>query len=161
MRPITDPWGRGTLPYSSRTANYGRFIAPEVPQPSIETRRGLNIGDSGTTSPQITEPMMARMRNMLGIADDHVQGFIREGVYGQRPDGTYPNAFNSFMGEALHIPRQQYSQYENGTMGLIGSRALQAGGVTAAGVGLAQLTQQMAETFGGTGDSYGDETLYM
>ena len=105
--------------------------------------------------------MMARMRNMLGIADDHVQGFIREGIYGQRPDGSYPNGFNAAMGQTFHIPRQQYAGYDQGNLGLIGSRALQAGGVTAAGAGLIGLTQQMAETFGGTGDSYGNETLYM
>ena len=166
MRPITDPWGRGTLPYSSRTANYGRFIAPEVPQPAIETRRGLNIGDSGTTSPQITEPMMARIRNVLGIVDDRVQAYGRQAymdagdAFGDAMGGVPRDALRG-MGQFIHGDRSVFPNSPYGQAQILASRGLQAGGLTAAGVGLANLTQQMAETFGGTGDSYGDETLYM
>ena len=75
--------------------------------------------------------------------------------------GGVPRSGLQFIGDAVHQPASAYPNTINGRAGLIGARALQAGGVTAAGAGLANLTQQMAETFGGTGDIAGSDTLYM
>jgi hypothetical protein len=150
----------------NRTANYGRYIAPELPLPAVETRRGLNVGDSSTTTAPITEPMMVRMRNMLGIVDDRVQAYGRKTymeageAFGDAMGGVPRDALRG-MGQFIHGDRSVFPDSAYGQAQILASRGLQAGGLTAAGVGLANLTQQMAETFGGTGDSYGDETLYM
>lgn len=99
--------------------------------------------------------------DMLNVADDRIQGGIRRHVYGQAADGSYPDAVSMAMGQMFHLPREQYAKYDHGNLGLIASRSLQAGGVTAAGAGLAKLTSAFAEQFGGSGDQAGSNTLYM
>ena len=94
--------------------------------------------------------------DMFGAVDDKVQGAARY-VLGER-DGKYSGKGNNFqmgaavLGTAMHSSREQVRNsgspmWEQNAY-LIGTRAAQAGGLTAAGYGLAQLTTQ----FGGPAD---------
>lgn len=101
------------------------------------------------------------IRNRIGSLDDRIQSYMREQVYGQRSDGTYGNPVQGLMGEVFHQPRDVYARHPQGNIGLIASRGLQAGTVTAAGAGLINLSQRMAETFNNAADQQTDSTLYM
>ena len=97
----------------------------------------------------------------LNAVDDRVQAYARQQyddmAYAMGDSlGGYPRSMLEMMGQVVHADRRDLYPGE-----LVATRALQAGGLTAAGVGLANLTQQMAETFGGTGDQTTDQTLYM
>jgi hypothetical protein len=137
----------------SRTYMYGNLAA--------ETNRMVNVPNNQSTNPPITEPGTRNLLEMLGVLDDRVQGNIRRRVYGERADGTYAHPAADAMATMFHSPRSAYAENPNGNYYLAGSRALQAGGVTAAGIGLANLTQQMMSTFGGPKDEPSDGTLYM
>lgn len=93
--------------------------------------------------------------DMFGAVDDKVQGAARY-VLGERDgkfegSGTLQTA-GAALGYAMHGSREQIRKggspmWEQNAY-LIGTRAAQAGGLTAAGYGLAQLTTQ----FGGPAD---------
>ena len=91
---------------------------------------------------------MDSVKARLGDVDDFTQQQMRR-LYGQRDDGSYPNAFGAAMGSVFHADRSRYASDPNGIYPLVANRALQAaalgGGVTAAGYGLHQLTQAMAQ----------------
>lgn len=97
----------------------------------------------------------------LGSIDDRIQSAIRKNVYGQQPDGSYPNVFLGSAAEIFHQPREVYARHPQGHIGLIGSRGLQAGAVTAAGASLIDLTNQFANSFGGPADQQERGTLPM
>ena len=94
----------------------------------------------------------------LGKTDDFVQGAAR-GTYTAAADlvgdrlGGYPRGALEFTRDLVHAPRSSYTDDPTGKVGLYGSRALQVGGLTAAGVGLAKLTHEFQNTFGGPADS--------
>ena len=87
--------------------------------------------------------------DMLGAVDDKVQGAARY-VLGER-DGHFEGegplkSAAAFLGTAVHGSRHQLGgpnapAWEKPVY-LIGTRALQAGGITAAGAGLIHLTNQ-------------------
>jgi len=94
--------------------------------------------------------------DMFGAVDDKVQGAARY-VLGER-DGQFPanpgpvDVAKRTLAEYMHGTRQQVRgdgspKWEQNAY-LIGTRAAQAGGLTAAGYGLAQLITQ----FGGPAD---------
>jgi len=100
----------------------------------------------------------------LNAVDDNIQSGLRSRLYGQQPDGSYDNdGIRKMIGELIHIPRDAYGPDQQWQ--LAANRSVQygamGGGVTAAGAGLIELTQRMAETFGGSGDISGSDTLYM
>ena len=92
--------------------------------------------------------------DVLGRADDAVQGYIREKILrvpadGSRPQGPLASA-RELMAQTVHAGRaggnasdkyryQGNSDREN-MASMIASRALQAGGVTLAGAGLMEMT---------------------
>ena len=96
-----------------------------------------------------------RATDALGRADDAVQRIIREKVlrvpdYGPMQAGP-ASGFRKGVAKTMHSPRAggaygQYSEFENNRAGvgaMIATRAIQAGGVTAAGAGLMELTQSL------------------
>ncbi len=102
----------------------------------------------------------------IGSVDDKVQGFIREKVYGLPEDGsTIPpsgngvSVFKTLMGSLMHGSRPgnpsktAYRVEDNkaGRAWVAGSRAVQAGALTGAGVGLVNLTSAITQ-FGGPAD---------
>ena len=91
---------------------------------------------------------MSSVKARLGDVDDFTQQQMRR-LYGQDDEGGYPNAFGAAMGSIFHADRSRYASDPNGIYPLLASRGLQAaalgGGVTAAGYGLHQLTQAMAQ----------------
>ena len=94
----------------------------------------------------------------FGNFDDRVQKFARE-TLGEK-DGRFPEGDNgpfqmgkTMLGDILHGDRSTYSDDWQGQTALFGSRALQAGGLTAAGASLAQLTGAIGESiYGGPAD---------
>lgn len=94
----------------------------------------------------------------LGNFDDRVQGAARYQL-GER-DGRFPEGDNgtfqmgkTMLGDIIHGDRSTYSNDWQGKTALLGSRALQAGGLTAAGVGLSNLTGAIYnQAFGGEAD---------
>ena len=99
--------------------------------------------------------------DQFNAVDDRVQRYARQTyddaayAFGDSLGGV-PHDVLRTMGQVIHGDRRNMEIGD-----LIATRGLQAGGLTAAGVGLANLTQRMAETFGGTGDTSGSDTLYM
>ena len=83
--------------------------------------------------------------DMLGAVDDKVQGAARY-VLGER-DGKFEGegplkTAAAFLGTAVHGSRHDLADTWEKPAYLIGTRALQAGGITAAGAGLIHLTNQ-------------------
>lgn len=122
---------------------------------------------------------MDRRRQLLDQiirADDMTQAAIRDHILRLPKDGTplspeSPAAgVRNFLGKAVHQARPGYTgdktfyRAQNTTgdeyIGLLAARALQAGGLTAAGVGLANLTHQFQNQFGGPADSQPMNDLY-
>ena len=107
-----------------------------------------------------------RSLEMLNSVDNRVQAAARNAYYeaGDAFDdalgGSVRAGFRT-MGDLVHGSRDTFRDGRRGDSEFLATRALQAGGLTVAGQGLANLTQQMSETFGGTGDTRGDNTLYM
>lgn len=91
--------------------------------------------------------MFYRIGNALGTVDDYIQQGFRN-AYGL---GVFGGA-GDVAADVLHIPRQKYRDDLSGRIGLIGSRAAQAGAVTAAGAGLYELTGAMNRAFGSAAD---------
>ena len=94
----------------------------------------------------------------IGNFDDRVQKFARE-TLGEK-DGRFPEGDNgvfqmgkTMLGDIIHGDRRTYSNDWQGKTALYGSRALQAGGLTAAGISLAQLTGAIGDQiYGGPAD---------
>ena len=103
--------------------------------------------------------------DFVGSVDDNVQGFIRNKVYGLPEDGSALESkgpgtiLRSLMGYTMHGARPadpsntQYRVKDDkaGRAWVAGSRAVQAGALTGAGVGLANLTSAITQ-FGGPAD---------
>ena len=88
---------------------------------------------------------------LLGQVDDKVQGAARY-VLGER-DGKFQGSGNlataaATFGAAMHGSRQGVTDDWKGKAYIAGTRGVQAGGLTAAGYALAQMTTQ----FGGLAD---------
>lgn len=88
---------------------------------------------------------------LLGQVDDKVQGAARY-VLGER-DGKFQGSGNlataaATFGAAMHGSRQGVTDDWKGKAYIAGTRGVQAGGLTAAGYALAQMTTQ----FGGPAD---------
>ena len=114
------------------------------------------------------------MRNGINRADDSTQAAIRDHLLRLPRDGSHlpqdapMRAVREGLGGSIHHARHGYTgdqtDYRAGTGGGDGigvglSRALQAGGATAAGVGLAQLTHQFQNQFGGPADVIDPEQI--
>lgn len=90
----------------------------------------------------------------LGYVDDKVQGAARY-MYGERDgqpisgDGPFTLG-RSLMANIMHRDRSRYDDNWQGKVSMIGSRAFQAGSLTAAGVGLANLTNTLNQQTDGT-----------
>ncbi len=101
----------------------------------------------------------------MGNFDDRVQKFARE-TLGEK-DGRFPEGDNgpfqmgkTMLGDILHGDRSTYTDDWQGKTALFGSRALQAGGLTAAGISLADLTGAIYnQAFGGEADYQEDGQL--
>ena len=114
-----------------------------------------------TRAAQLRE-LMNQFGSGLNSMDDRVQRFARD-TY-KRGTGYLPESIGGPIdgfGNILHADRSMYEDTAMGKLGLYGSRAAQAGGITAAGAGLIDLTHAMASTFGGPADDAGPTTLPM
>ena len=85
---------------------------------------------------------MRKAGDIVGAVDDKVQGAIRYAL-GERDgrfegDGPLKTA-GAFLGTAVHGSRHDLADTWEKPVYLIGTRALQAGGITAAGAGLIHL----------------------
>ena len=110
--------------------------------------------------------------DFVGSVDDNVQGFIRSKVYGLPEDGTGleskgpGGSFRQLMGYLMHgsrpgNPSKTAYRFENNNAGrawVAGSRAVQAGALTGAGVGLANLTSAITQ-FGGPADQQTNQQI--
>ena len=107
------------------------------------------------------ERMMEVLRmagDSLGNIDDRVQEAARYQL-GER-DGRFPEGEvgpfqlgKTMLGDIIHADRSEYTNDWQGKTAIFGSRALQAGGLTAAGAGLANLTGAIYnQAFGGEAD---------
>ena len=102
-----------------------------------------------------------RAGDAIGAVDDSVQGFIREKVYGLPEDGSRAEGqpFRNFMGQVFHGSRAgnpgktayRVEDSNEGKFAVGASRSAQAGAVTAAGLGLMELTKAIG-SFGGPAD---------
>ncbi len=105
--------------------------------------------------------------DQLGRLDDQVQRYARNTyvdagrAFDNRQGSTVMGDAVVSLGDIIHAPRQAFRDDASGYMGLAASRALQAGGLTAAGAGLANLTGRMVDSFGGPADEPGPGELYM
>jgi len=105
---------------------------------------------------------MDQLGGGLNSMDDRVQEFARN-TY-KRGASYLPESIGGpvdMFGDYLHTDRRDYEDTWQGKTALYGSRAAQAGGVTAAGLGLIDLTHAMASSFGGPADDAGPGTLPM
>ena len=114
--------------------------------------------------------------DFLGGVDDKVQGFIRDKVYRVPNDGTRMNSegkdfgksARSFMAQTFHGARAgapgntayRMEDSNAGKFAVFASRAAQAGGLTAAGVGLANITDAVMK-FGGPADQQEPNQIQM
>lgn len=107
------------------------------------------------------QTMMDALRkagDRLNGFDDRVQAAARYQL-GER-DGRFPEGQvgpfqlgKTMLGDIIHADRSEYTNDWQGKTALFGSRALQAGGLTAAGAGLVNLTGAIYnQTFGGEAD---------
>ena len=65
------------------------------------------------------------------------------------------------IGETMHRNRNEFANTIEGQAELAAIRALQAGGVTAAGASLVNLTHQLSNAFGGPADEPSQGALYL
>ncbi len=103
-----------------------------------------------------------RAYDNIGRADDAVQGFIRNKVYGlpedgsMLPEGAQARGLRNVMGMTMHAARGNTpgaTAYRNsddleGLLGNLGARSIQAGALTGAGIGLLNLTHMYQNQFG-------------
>ncbi len=103
----------------------------------------------------------------IGRADDAVQGFIRNKVYGLPEDGSVlsenadARGLRHAMGKIMHRSRADAhgdTHYRgtgtmNDNIGIVLSRAAQAGALTGAGAGLLNLTHMYQNQFGQPADA--------
>ena len=86
--------------------------------------------------------------NFVGPVDDAIQRGARY-VLGERYDDAakrhYQSTFGRGLAEVMHRDRRELPNNWEKPVYLVGTRAAQAGGLTAAGYGLHQLTQAMAQ----------------
>ena len=98
----------------------------------------------------------------INSLDDRVQAYARQQytdaaeLLGDSLNG-YPRSGVEFVRDLVHADRSQFTNDAAGRLGLYGTRALQAGGVTAAGAGLVDLTHAFASMFGGPADQQRDQ----
>ena len=86
---------------------------------------------------------LRRAGEAIARADDAVQTAIRQKLYGERPDGSYPEGniagAKAIIAQLLHSSGDLVTDDAVGLRYLLGSRALQAGAVGGTGYGLASL----------------------
>ena len=107
-----------------------------------------------------------KARDMAVATDDFVQGAVRDHILRLPQEGRLPqdaplSAAREFLGHTVHQARHGYGpdnyaykagDFPGDRQAVLASRALQAAGLTAAGYGLAQLTHQFQNEFGGPAD---------
>mgnify|MGYP006872179537 CR=1 FL=1 len=106
--------------------------------------------------------LMNQLGGGLNSMDDRVQEFARD-TYG-RIVSHVPERARGYLDDVsqlIHADRSSFDNSWQGKTALYGTRALQAGGITAAGAGLIDLTHWTANTFGGPADDAGPNTLPM
>ena len=112
-----------------------------------------------TRAAQLRE-LMNQLGGGLNSMDDRVQGFARD-TYG-RIGNHVPEKYRSYIddfSDLIHRDRSKYNDKWDEQTALYGTRALQAGGITAAGASLIDLTHAMASTFGGPADEQRPDSL--
>jgi len=99
----------------------------------------------------------------LGNVDDKVQGYARK-VLGEK-DGRFPEGNVSpvqlgktILGDVIHGDRRTYTNDAVGRSVLGATRAFQAGGLTLAGVGVANIIDQLTQ-YGGAADQPTDSQI--
>jgi len=75
--------------------------------------------------------------------------------------GGAPRSVVHTIGELVHGARDTFSEGRGGDAQFLATRALQAGGMTAAGASLIDLSIRMGETFGGPADYQEQNSLPM
>ena len=171
-------FGSGAMPEAYRKDIFGSYSAsPSVDPwtdltPGGETRRYQNVPQAQSYQPSVTQDTAQdlgygrKLMQMLGNLDERIQAVGRNAAYGARDRfgdslGGYPRDIANTIGEFVHAPRSEFSNDASGLTALIASRGLQAGGITAAGAGLINLTHQMQNQFGGASDVPRPGTLPM
>lgn len=116
--------------------------------------------------PDVDQGTRNAILDMLSRGDARVQEYGR-GFYNNIADGLIPDsrprvqqAIRDFGG-MMHKSDHMYANTVQGQAELAAVRALQAGGVTAAGAGLVNLTHQLANAFGGPADEPSQGALYL
>ena len=113
---------------------------------------------------EVINPASNAVRNAVVLADDGTQAFMREKVYGLPKDGLAgENNPAHWMGRLFHQARHGYpgeTQYRytdapGDQYGPLVARGVPLAAITGAGIGLAHLTHQMQNEFGGPADSQG------
>ena len=99
----------------------------------------------------------------LGNVDDKVQGYARK-VLGEK-DGRWPEGNvspmqlgKSIWGDVIHADRREFKNDAAGRTVLGAVRGLQAGGLTLAGVGVANIIDQLTQ-YGGAADQPTDSQI--
>ena len=153
--------------------NRGRIVDPWTDlTPGEETRRYQNVPSqqsyTTTVTPDTAQDLgyTQRLLQMVQAIDDRVQAAGRSvydmtaNQFGNSMNGIPKNVLG-VMGQAVHGDRAGFEDNLLGQSQLYATRALQAGGLTAAGVGLANLTHAFQNQFGGPADESSPGTLYM
>ena len=110
--------------------------------------------------------VLGKGRDAAVFVDDNVQAAVRDHLLRLPSDGSSlpkdaaMRVPREFLGYGMHQARAGYQgntryrarDIDNDHVSLLGARALQAAGLTAAGAGLAQLTHQMQNEFGSPAD---------
>ena len=115
----------------------------------------------------VTPALMALKKGIIGL-DDATQAAIRDHILrlpkdgSQLPKDAVMGDIRGLLGHTVHQARHGYGgdatayraqNFPGDAEGVLLARALQAGGLTAAGAGLASLTHQYQNSFGGPADS--------
>lgn len=93
----------------------------------------------------VSTPAVRKAGEAVAKADDVIQTAVRQKVYGERPDGSYPEGnmagAKALLAHILHGsgPMLQGTDDLEKVLYLAGTRGLQAGAITGAGAGLASL----------------------
>lgn len=119
-----------------------------------ETLRNL-LSNTGEGIGRVDDAVQLKIRQMLGEQD------------GEWPVGSYPELAKAAYGMAMHSDRHMLQKAVDAGLSspwnkpayLLGTRAAQAGGLTAAGVGIVNLTHALQNQFGGPADGPAPDDL--
>ena len=135
-----------------------RYKAPDIPKSRVSSEK---------SAPQKAEELKNRVVNAIVGVDDGVQSFVRNRLLqlnddgGMLPEGAALGTVREILGGTVFAQRPggptntayRMNDTKGGHAAAAAGRALQAGGLTAAGVGLYNLGNNM---FGGAADQQED-----